>query len=262
MWNHWVVRASTPKEPFRNFESARWAWSNLSNHFPNVLAAVLMPNHLHLILPVGSERKNLRKLGGLLGAMSKREHISALWQNIPPPSLIPDRFHLRRQLRYVALNPCRKSLCSDPLEWYWSTYREIMGATVEKWGELSRLTQVLGESEIGFRVRFHDYVSSDPSVKVSGTPPPQTVGSKKWAEEGIGEILSASAAALRVLPSKIRERGPLRPLFIHLANRQGWRQPLLLSQICGISPRAIHFILNQKIPKGIEAAALALGIDA
>ena len=259
MWNHWVLRASTPHEPFRNFESARRTWITLNNLFPDALAAVLMPNHLHLILAMESAKQNLRKLNGLMGVISKHVRILGLWQSIPPPSLIPDRHHLRRQIRYVALNPCRKNLCSDPLEWYWSTYRQIMGATVNQQMKVSRLARVLGETERGFGVRFHTYVSADPSVSVTGTRPPQPAVSKLWPEESIGEILAASAAALQISTSEIQKRGPLRALFIHLACQQGWRQPPLLSQICKITPRAVHSILSHKPPKGIEAAALCLG---
>ncbi len=259
MWNHWVVRACTPHEPFKSFTLARWTWISLCNLYPDMLSAILMPNHLHLILPLDTEKKDLPKLTGLLGAISKKQGISGLWQAIPPASLIPDKYHLRRQLRYVALNPCRKKLCSDPLEWYWSTYREIMGATVQSGVKPFRLAKALGESETGFKVRFHDYVSADPSVNVEGTPFPQSAIPKIWAEKSIGEILAASAAALRVRTSEVNEKGLLRPLFIHLASLHGWHRPSLLAQICGITPRNTQYILNRSQPKSIVAAELCLG---
>ena len=118
---------------------------------------------------------------------------------------------------------------------------------------------MLGESEGGFGGRFHAYVSGDPSVQVGGTPPPVSAVPKIWAEEGIGEILAAAAGALRVLPSDVRKQGPLRGLFIHLAWRHGWRQPALLARICGMGPRAVHLVLNQVPPAGLEAADLCLG---
>lgn len=225
-----------------------------------MLAAVLMPNHLHLILPKNEDNDtDFRKLTGLLGAISRRSKVRKLWQSIPLPADIPDKFHLRRQVRYVALNPCRKGLCKDPLEWYWSTYREVMGATVERRESAGRMACALGESSKRFEVRFHSYVSADPSVQVSGTPPPTPAVSKIWAEESIGEILAASAGALRMSPSEVQKQGVLRSLFIHLACRHGWRQPSLLSRICGITPRAVHLILNRPVPRGIEAAELCLG---
>ena len=94
---------------------------------------------------------------------------------------------------------------------------------------------------------------------VPGQPPPVSAVPKIWAEEAIGEILAAAAGALRVLPSDVRKQGPLRGLFIHLAWRHGWRQPALLARICGMGPRAVHLVLNQAPPPGLEAADLCLG---
>ncbi|MEO5968875.1 MAG: hypothetical protein ABIQ95_03025 [Bdellovibrionia bacterium] len=260
MWKHWVVRSCTPQEPFLEFGCARWTWTRLGKVFPEMVAAVLMPNHLHLILPKKEEDDtDFRKLSGLLGGISKRSKLRKLWQSIPAPADVPDKFHLRRQVRYVALNPCRKGLCADPLEWYWSTYREVIGASVERCESAVKLACVLGEPSKKFEVRFHGYVSADPSVRVAGTEFPTPAVSKIWSEESIGEILAASAGALRVPPADVKKQGSLRTLFIHLACRHGWRQPILLSRICGITPRAVHYVLNQPVPKGIEAAELCLG---
>ncbi len=218
-----------------------------------------MPNHLHVILPSFQKDEEIRlKMRGYLGGISKSLKVSHLWQRIPSPSEIPDQFHLRRQVRYIALNPCRKGLCSDPLEWYWSTYREALGATTER--PLVDLAKALGESPQNFLVRFHAYVSGDPSVKIAGTPFPQRAIPKPLAVYGIGEILAASASALRVPQIEVtKDRSILRPHFIHLAYRHGWRQISLLAQICEMSPRGVHFILENNIPHNLEAAELCLG---
>jgi len=60
-------------------------------------------------------------------------------------------------------------------------------------------------------------------------------------------------------PNQVRQRGPLRNLFIHLAYRHGWRRPIFLATICGITPGAVHQALSKGSPKGIEAADLCLG---
>ena len=134
-----------------------------------------------------------------------------------------------------------------------------MECTVESSVKPIRLSKALNESEIGFKVRFHDYVSSDPSVSVTGTQLPRPTIPKILAEQSIGEILAASAAALRVKTSEIKKKGPLRPLFVHLASLYGWHRPLFLSQICGVIPRSIYFILSHDPPTGIAAAELCLG---
>lgn len=241
------------------FELARKAWVLLNRGFPEALGATLMPDHLHLILPLKSEQVDRKKLSGILGTVTRISEITSLWQTLSPPAKIPDKFHLRRQLRYVALNPCRSSLCSDPLEWNWSTYRDLVGAAAQPWVDGKTLAKALGDRSDGFAVRFHAYVSGDPSVAVQGTPPPEPARPKEWAEEGIGEILLASAAALRLATSEVRKPGALRDLFIHLAWRQGWRQPSLLSQICKITVRAVQYTLKKEPPSAITAAALCLG---
>lgn len=61
------------------------AWEGLRRIFPEALAAVLMPNHLHVIAP--KDTRAVQRLGGLLGVVSRRLSIPELWQTIPPPTL-------------------------------------------------------------------------------------------------------------------------------------------------------------------------------
>jgi len=259
-WYHWVVRAHHPHKPFSDFESAQSAWMSLEKLFPEKIAAVLMPNHCHLILPGLAEPAGVyRRLGGMLSGVSRRSGIEDLWQPIPTPAMIPDKHHLRRQIRYVALNPCRKALCTDPLEWYWSTYRDIMGAILGKREPHLHLATLLGEPPHHFRARFHKYVSGDPSVNISSTPLPFPEIPKKWPERAIMEILHASAAALRTLPARVETTGPLRTVFIHLAHRHGWKQASLLAEICKLHVETVRRILKRPTPVGIEAADLCLG---
>lgn len=236
-------------------------WTRLTECFPETVSAVLMPNHLHLILPNkrNSHSRVAHTLGGLLGSLTKRMEKQALWLPIPPPSVIPDKMHLKRQIRYLALNPCRKNLSSDPLVWYWSTYREIVGASVESQNRAEKVSELINESRRNFLVRFHAYVSGDPSVDVEGTPLPKRAESRGISFHSLGEILEASAAALRVLPDDIQKNSPLRSLFIHMAYRYEWRRPTLLGQICGLSRGGVHRVLTLTPPIGIEAAELCLG---
>jgi len=262
MWKHWTARTSTPHEPFRDFETAQLFWNRLKGRFPDALGAMLMPNHFHLLLPfesTSSETRDRAVLTGLMGSLSSNLKMRKLWQPQSEPTSIPDRYHLRRNLRYVALNPCRKSLCKDPLEWPWSTYRDLFGSTVDQWVRPDRLARILGEKENGFENRFHNYVSSDPSVSITGTPAPKASRPKIFAEDGIIEILNATSAALRMPASCVRKPGHLRDLFIHLACEQGWRKPTVLAKICKVTPRSIQRIISTKSPHGKQAAMLCLG---
>ncbi|MGK5085480.1 hypothetical protein WDW37_19505 [Bdellovibrionota bacterium FG-1] len=259
-WNHWTVRATTHHHPFKQFEPACRAWNFLKKLFPGALSAILMPNHLHLIVPQQAERDDLAKITGVLGAVSKDAGVSKLWQPIAPPALIPDLHHLRRQIRYVALNPCRAELCADPLAWVWSTYRDLARTTATPWVSPDTLRRILKEREKDFQVRFHAYVSGDPSVAIEGTAPARAAQPTAWAEHSIGEILKATSAALQTPASEVRQKGPLRTLFIHVAHRFGWKQIRPLAKICHTTPRAIHYTLeNPPAPSALAAAALCLG---
>lgn len=221
-----------------------------------------MPNHFHLLMPFkssASENHHRRIINGLTGSLSRKLKEPGLWQHQNPPSPISDRHHLRRTIRYVALNPCRKNLCKDPLEWPWSTYRDLFGSTVDPWTTAARIAHTLGENERGFESRIHLYVTSDPSVSLVGTPMPKASQSTTLAQEGILEILNAASAALHVQPPKIKSEGQLRSLFIHLACRQGWKNTSLLAELCGITPRAVRFILSKAPSEGLGAAAFCLG---
>lgn len=259
MWNHWVIRASTPHTPFHSFESASWIWNRMTKLYPEALAAVLMPNHIHLILPARSEATDLNKLCGLMGAMSGYLRISRLWQQIPPPAKIPDTHHLKRQLRYVALNPCRAGLCQDPLSWPWSTHRELVGAVAHPWISASKIAHALGDTKRDFANRFHSYVSGDPSVSLSGTPFPTPPSVPSLPMASLGDLLFASSAALRKHPKEVQKRtNELRRVFVHLCVRQGWRQTALLAQTCRTSPRTLQRIYKTHPPHGLKAAERCL----
>jgi hypothetical protein len=263
MWKHWAARVSTPYEPFRNFETAQWFWNHLQEKFPAAVSAMLMPNHLHLLLPfksTTSEAQERTIITGLMGSLNKKVKMPGFWQPLSAPMQTPDSQYLSRTVRYIALNPCRRSLCADPLEWPCSTYRDLFGSTVNPWISSRKLAQILGDKENGFEKRFHKYVSSDPSVLITGTPPPNKAATPKtFAEEGIVEILKAASAALRSPLTDIRRSSDLRDLFIHLAYQQGWRKTAVLAEMCKVTPRTIQIIISKTPPQGLDAAARCLG---
>lgn len=220
-----------------------------------------MPNHFHLILPENSQnpKQVTHRLGGFMAGISKENGARNFWQPTPPPAPIPDRDYLFRVLRYVALNPCRKNLCADPLEWYWSTYRDTMGASIDSTGTALTVAKALRDSSPNFRVRFHASVSADQSVSITGTPPPTSATPTQIPSAAILEILAAAAGAMKTQPIEVMHQGPLRTLFIHLASRHGWKNIKVLTQLTGLARRSIYRTLEHPAPAGIEAADLCLG---
>jgi hypothetical protein len=170
---HCVARAQFGQRPFLNRSHNRDLWRRLVRVFPGGAACVLMPNHIHLLTEGNSLTLN-RRLARVLSFWCKRHGYVGM-DPLPKPVLIPDQFHLLRQIRYVHLNPCRASLCDDPLRWEWSTHRDWVGAVVTPWPDRMRWAHLWKWAESEVSARMHGYVSADPSVSVSGTPAPKVI---------------------------------------------------------------------------------------
>jgi len=216
-------------------------WRSLRRTFPLALLVVLMPTHVHLILEalIADElrREAARALARAVRGLGKHT-----WEPLPPPELLRDRGQLRKNLRYVALNPCRWGLVGDPLGWLWSTYRDLFGASSDAWIDVGRLAGVLGEAPVGFPERWHRYVSSDRSVAEEGTPPPippdELVG--LGPVHGLQDMLDACARALRRPPSSILADPTSRRTFLGLARHRGWNDTEALARFTGLSRRTIE----------------------
>ncbi len=160
-----------------------------------------MPDHLHLIVFVEDPKAAQERLAGTLGAYARR--FGDRWHRVPEPAPIPDRKHLARQVRYVALNPCRSALCRDPLSWLWSTHRDVVGAVVDPWVTADRLADALGRPRGGFSARHHRYVSGDPSVAPGGTALPVPLPVRGDRD---GVLRAAAMATQYVDPADRRSR--------------------------------------------------------
>jgi hypothetical protein len=260
---HVTARALGRLTPFLAFEAATFAWARLRAAFPEALAAILLPNHLHMILEFIRACALQRRLGAVLSGLTRSGLLGAhrlVWQPVPEPKAIEDLQKLRRQVRYVALNPCRAHLCGDPLEWIWSTHRDVLGAVADPWVTTDRLARGLHFSARDFAARHHVYVSGDPDVRVEGTPAPVPALARESAQVPLETIAVAAAAALRVPVAEVATRHEARLLFVQLARNQGWRDARLLARRCGLQPWQV-FNLRRRPSPGLDAARLCLGDD-
>jgi hypothetical protein len=264
MMIHLTARTVAGLPLLADWDIASALWSFLRRAFPSALAAVLLPNHPHVITdeacPAGARSRFARVLGAVTRlARTKRGAAVPGWQAVPKVETIQDREHLRRLVRYVALNPCRARLARDPLEWPWSTYRDVLGAVVDPWIEADCLARALGGRRQGFAEAFHGYVSGDPSCHVGGTPPPTAPEPSKVARLPLERFLTAAAAATRSLPAAVESRSCTRLLFVHLATRYGWADPQLLAQVCGVTSQSVTRLLRHPAEDLVKAGALCLG---
>ena len=273
MW-HVTARAVGRLKPLETFAAAAVMWDLLRRAFPLALAAVVMPDHFHLIVAlVAAAATALRQhVGALLSGLTRsgvgglsglsRGGLGGprrtLWEPVPPPVPVPDVHHLRRQVRYLALNPCRAHLCRDPLSWIFSTHRDVVGAVVDPWVTATRLAAALGASPDGFAAAHHAYVAADPTVQVAGTPPPRAAPGRESPVVPLEAVAAAAAAALRLPPDAVGTRAAGRRLFVHLARHQGWRESGVLAKRCRVLPRQIRRLWGQPA-QGLDAARLCLG---
>ncbi len=255
--SHLVARVARRDVDLREWGLAGRVWRSLRRAFPEGLAATLMPDHVHLVdesVPRDEGRRRLAR------ALSRATYGlgRGVWDAAPEPDVVHES-KLARTIRYVALNPCRAGLVADPLEWMWSTYREVMGAVVDPWVDGSRLAERLGHRRWGSSDEWHRYVSSDFAVTAGGTSPPGGGPAGEAVGHALGDIARAVAACLRVSPACIGQRGPARRLFIGLARRQRWRDTALLASVVETTQRSVERHLLAEIPgDDLRAASLCL----
>jgi hypothetical protein len=205
-------------------------------------------------------RQGRDAFGRLLGLFQRRLGLRRpLWEPVSRIDVIDDPKMLARTVRYVALNPCRAKLASDPLEWLWSTHRDVVGAVADPWVTAESLAGALDRHEKGFVERFHAYVSGDPSVAVAGTHMPGPARAQPVPLEPLERIAAAAVAATRGTFADLERKGVTRRLFVLLARHQGWRDTSLIASMCNMTPRAVRYIALVKDPALLAAGAMCLG---
>ncbi len=173
MTYHLVVRTLGGKSLLTERSHCAWVWRNLRRVFPEAWICVIMPDHIHLVCDSDDPAELLWKFSTVLRGLSTHMGKGAVWERVPNPEPVRNYSHFLRTFRYVVLNPCRDRLCSDPLEWEWSSYRDLFGAVVDPWITWSRLEGVLRRSSVKSLVALHEWISGDPSVEVTGTAAPK-----------------------------------------------------------------------------------------
>jgi REP element-mobilizing transposase RayT len=247
---HQVARTLHSTIAFRSRTSYADMWERLRKRFPSALACVLMPDHLHLILewvtkPLDPRGSIAWNLSHELSAFARRYFPGQkLWEAVPPPTPIPNLLQLRRQIRYAHLNPCRAQLVNDPLEWEWSTHRDLVGAAFPSWPDHAKAANRWKVPLRDFGRHLHDYTSGDPSVRIEGTSLPQWSGGI-WAVS-LPTLTRAVHQTLRSHSDQDHRRSsPARRLTVLLADQLGVIRKTALAQWVGTSDRTIRAILAQ-----------------
>jgi hypothetical protein len=218
-----------------------------------------MSDHPHVVTPSDEPEADRDRLGRMLGQLGRRFGVVGPTCRSAVFSVIPKGLQLERNVRYVALNPCRAGEVRCPLAWMFTTHRDVVGMTVDPWVSADRLARALGRPREGFVARYHAYVSGDPDAAVEGTPLPVAAEPTRMASHSLQHIAEAAAAATRRCATEIRRRGPTRALFVALAVDQGWRDLRQLAQLCDCEPEAVRRLARSAEPHALAAARLCLG---
>ncbi|HEY0877956.1 MAG TPA: hypothetical protein VGE10_05840 [Zeimonas sp.] len=203
---HLVARAAEGARPLRSRAACADLWSRLGSRF-DVVACVLMPDHVHLLARVDSAVA-LRAFARVLSSFrarifASREQDRSVfeWERLPHPQKVQrDPRHVARTIRYIHLNPCRDRLCDDPLEWEWSTHRDWTEAIVRPCVDLARWGRFLRRPAATRAEWLHEYVCADASVQ----RPRPLADPRRWlgAERVDVSLATLSSAVPRVLRSK------------------------------------------------------------
>lgn len=123
---HLTARTLPGTRPFLSEVRCRQLWSALKREFTSCYAAVIMPNHFHLVVPGSEQLRTLKwRMGVVMRSVSQSSGPDFVrWSPAPDAQPVVDAIKLQTIIRYVHLNPVRAALTRDPLAWRWSTLLE------------------------------------------------------------------------------------------------------------------------------------------
>jgi REP element-mobilizing transposase RayT len=236
---HIVAHSVPPHWLIHDWHEALALWSRLLQ-LGTIIAAAIMPDHLHLVL---RSLDVAAWYGCMSGYARWRNHHRGepgrlVWLPAPLPEPVRSREHLHRSVRYLHLNPCRDQLVRDPLSWPFSTHRDAVGLGIPGVIATERNPS-----------RFHAIVSSDPSVAVEGTELPY--GPRGMRDHRIEDITAAVSALTRTTLGGLRRSGPGRRLLIEALVALTPLSKRRIARVIGVSAATV----SQTPP--IPAATLA-----
>lgn len=237
---HLVARAAAGARPFEHRIACVDLWARLGRTF-DLVACVLMPNHVHVLAQVERDVAT-RAFAQVLSAFRRRMRalrtadIEFEWEPLPRPEKVQnDKRHIARTVRYIHLNPTRDDLCGDPLDWEWSTHRDWVGAVARSCVDRSRWARAMGCRPRSYAEWLHEYVSSDVSVRdASPLPDPRpflAVEPKDASIDAIGTAVPRVLRSAGIVPAEYTAAE--RRLFLLSAARwTRYRSPELARHLC------------------------------
>lgn len=255
---HLVAHARPGLYPLSTAESCWRLWRGLRRALDSVLAAHLMPNHLHLVAATREPGELRHRVARALAGFA-RSRGAPTWLGVAPVELLAEPAKLARVVRYVLLNGARGGLCDDPASATWSTHRDLLGATLDPWACTEALADQLGYEGAGFVEWFHSYVSSDPSVAVAGTPLPVPAPPRAEPVVPLTRVLAAANAVAATSLACPRDRAALaRHAFVLAAGHQGFPNRALVGRLPSLSAVTVGRLARTPDPRLLRPTLLCL----
>jgi REP element-mobilizing transposase RayT len=115
------------------------------------LGYCLLDNHFHLIVetPAANLGRGMRDLCSRYVQRFNERHATGgghLFQARFGSKLVRTDEQFAQLLRYVAHNPVRAGLCSDPARWPWSSHATVLAGRPDVLVSLARITSLLGDT--------------------------------------------------------------------------------------------------------------------
>lgn len=252
-----------------------------ARHGVTTHAYALMPNHVHLLVQVGT--KPLYRLMHVLQQTYTQAHnkehqrVGHLFQGRYKAFLIDDEAYLLALVRYIHLNPVEAGLCADPLHYRWSSHRHYMTGHGEGRVETGFIKAVM--AEYGDRA-IGDYqllAQRPPRDPAPGTAKPPAGATGKSDSMSLDGLLRAVATVTGIAPAAITGPGKgrrvvaARRLFAYYASHQGGFPMVGIASCLRKSPASVSMAVkyvNERLAGGdgawsawVQAVATGLGPD-
>ena len=126
------------------------------------LTYCLMENHYHLLLDTAEPTlgAGMRALNGRYAQDFNLRHrrTGHLWGDRFYSAPLERDSHLLEAVRYIALNPVRAGLCSQPEEWHWSGHRALLGMEKPRLVAVDAALAYFGAYGGDARSRYREFV--------------------------------------------------------------------------------------------------------
>ena len=213
--HHFVARARDGLWPLKARPQACELWLQIGARFQaDLLAGILMPNHLHLAIITAKPARVRADLGVLLRSFTRRHFPGrSVWSPQPTErsevGTKPQK--IARVIRYIHLNPCRARLTDNPWLWEFSTIRDHSKHSLSHWIRDEQIEKWLGQSAQTWQSQHESFVQLDSHVKPDALN--SFLSTRGFESITRRELEKAITLQLHCTEETLHKRGPERDLL-------------------------------------------------